>query len=66
MGLQSTHTSNQLQPRAHGLLCIVLMGLRVTKVDQDPGRLGDSPRLRFYLVTFGLHAIANRRIVQRC
>ena len=29
------------------------------------GRLGPSPRFRFYLVTFGLHAIAYRRIIKR-
>ena len=36
MGLEATHSSNQLQPRTHGPLCIVLVCLRVTEVDQDP------------------------------
>ena len=36
MGLQRTHRRDQLQPRAHGPLCVVLVGLRITEVDQDP------------------------------
>ena len=36
MGLQSTYCSDQLQPCAHGPLCVVLVGLRVAEVDQDP------------------------------
>ena len=36
MGLQSTHSSDQLQPRAHGPLCVVLVGLRIPEVDQHP------------------------------
>ena len=36
VGLQSTHSSDQLQPRAHGSLCVVLVGLRITEVDQHP------------------------------
>ena len=36
MGLQSTYSSNQLQPRAHGPLCVVLVGLGIPKVNKDP------------------------------
>ena len=36
VGLQATHSSHQLQPRAHGSLCVVLVRLRITKVDQNP------------------------------
>ena len=36
VGLQTTYSSYQLQPRAHGSLCIVLVGLRITEIHQDP------------------------------
>ena len=36
MGLQATHSSDQLQPCAHGPLCVVLVGLGIAEVDQDP------------------------------
>ena len=36
VGLQSTYSSDQLQPCAHGPLCVVLVGLRIAEVDQDP------------------------------
>ena len=36
MGLQSTYSSDQLQPRTHGPLCVVLMGLGIPEVDQHP------------------------------
>jgi hypothetical protein len=36
VGLQAAHGSDQLQPCAHSALCVVLVRLRVTKVDQDP------------------------------
>ena len=34
-GLQSTYRRDQLQPCAHGPLCVVLVSLRVAEVDQD-------------------------------
>ena len=34
MGLQSTYRSNQLKPRAHGSLSIVLMRLGIPEVNQ--------------------------------
>jgi hypothetical protein len=34
--LESTHSQYQLQPSAHGALCVVLVGLGIPKVDQDP------------------------------
>src|SRR5262249_39780492 len=34
-GLQATHNRYQLQPGAHGTLCVVLVGLGVTEVDQN-------------------------------
>jgi mandelate racemase len=36
VGLQSTHSRDQLQPRAHGALCVVLMSLGITEINQDP------------------------------
>ena len=36
VGLQSTYSSDQLQPCAHGPLCVVLVGLRIAEVDQHP------------------------------
>ena len=36
MGLQSTHSHHQLQPCAHGPFSIVLVGLGVDEIDQDP------------------------------
>ena len=35
MGLQITHCSHQLQPRAHRPLCIIFMRLRITEIDQN-------------------------------
>ena len=35
VGLQATYRSDQLQPCAHGPLCVVLVGLRVAEVDED-------------------------------
>ena len=35
MGLQITDCSDQLQPCAHSPLCVILMGLRIAKVDED-------------------------------
>ena len=34
VGLQATYSSDQLQPCAHGPLCVVLVGLRIAEVDQ--------------------------------
>ena len=36
VGLQSAYCSDQFQPCAHGTLCVVLVGLRIAEVDQDP------------------------------
>jgi hypothetical protein len=36
MYLQSTYRSDQLQPRAHCSLGVVLVGVRVAEVDEDP------------------------------
>ena len=36
MGLQGTHSSDQLQPRAHGPLCVVLVGLGIAEIHQHP------------------------------
>jgi hypothetical protein len=36
VGLQSTYTSDQLQPRPHGPFCVVLVGLGIAEVHQDP------------------------------
>ena len=36
VGLQSAYSSDQLQPCAHGPLGVVLVGLRIAEVDQDP------------------------------
>ena len=36
MGLQITYSSHQLQPCAHGPLCVVLVRLGIAEVDQDP------------------------------
>ena len=33
---RSLTAADQLQPRSHGSLCVVLMGLRIAEVDQDP------------------------------
>ena len=35
-GLQRADRCDQLQPRAHGALCVVLVCLGITKVDQHP------------------------------
>ena len=35
VGLESTYSSNQFQPCAHGSLCVVLVGLRIAEVNQD-------------------------------
>ncbi len=35
MGLQIAYSSDQLQPSAHGSLCVVLVGLGIPEVDQD-------------------------------
>ena len=35
MGLQITYSSDQLQPRAHGPLGVVLVGLGIAEVDKD-------------------------------
>ena len=34
--LSAADRSDQLQPCAHSTLCVVLVGLRVAEVDQDP------------------------------
>ena len=36
MCLQTTYRSDQLQPRAHGSLCVILVGLGIAEVDQHP------------------------------
>ena len=36
VGLQGTYSRDQFQPSAHGSLCVVLVGLGIPKVDQDP------------------------------
>src|SRR6202042_2232174 len=36
VGLQSTYSSDQLQPCAHGSFCVILVSLWVAKVDEDP------------------------------
>src|SRR6478672_1380259 len=36
MGLQSTYRRDQLQPCTHGPFCVVLMGLWIPEVDEDP------------------------------
>ena len=33
---RAAYCSDQLQPRAHSPLCVVLVGLRIAEVDQDP------------------------------
>ena len=35
MGLQTAYSSDQLQPRSHGALCVVLVGLGVTEVNHN-------------------------------
>jgi hypothetical protein len=34
--LERTHSTNQSQPASHGSLCVVLVGLGIPEVDQDP------------------------------
>ncbi len=36
MGLQSTYSRHQLQPRPHGPLCVVLVGLGVAQIHEHP------------------------------
>jgi class 3 adenylate cyclase len=36
MGLQAIYSIDQLQPGAHSPLCVVLVGMRVSKIHQDP------------------------------
>jgi hypothetical protein len=36
MGLQNADRSNQLKPRAHGSLRVILMGLGIPEVHEDP------------------------------
>ena len=36
IGLQITYSSHQLQPRADGSLCVILVRLRIAEIHQDP------------------------------
>jgi hypothetical protein len=36
VGLESSYSSHQFQPRAHGPLCVVLVCLGIPEVHQDP------------------------------
>ena len=36
MGLQAADCSHQFQPRAHGSLCVVFVGLGVAEIHQHP------------------------------
>jgi hypothetical protein len=58
MGLQGGDRSHQLQPRAHGPLGVILMGLRIPEIDQDP-----VAHVLRYEATKALHGLCNALLV---
>ena len=60
VGLQSTYRSDQLQPCAHGPLCVVLVGLRVAEVDQHP-----VAHVLRYEAAEALHGLGNALLIGR-
>ena len=60
LGLQATYRSDQLQPRAHGPLCVVLVGLRIAEVDQHA-----VAHVLRYEATEALHGLGDALLIGR-
>ena len=60
MGLEAAHRSDQLQPRAHGLLSIVLVSLRIAEINQHP-----VPHVLRYEPAEALHGLGDALLVGR-
>ena len=60
MGLQAAYCSDQLQPCAHGSLCVVLVRLRIAEVDEDP-----VAHVLRYEATEALHGLRDALLIGR-
>jgi hypothetical protein len=57
VGLEGTYGRDRRQPRSHSPLCVVLVGLGVAEVNQDP-----VAHVLCYEATEALHGIGNGRL----
>ena len=60
MCLEAAYRRDQLQPRAHGLLCIVLLSLGEAEINQDA-----IARVRCYEAAEALHSLCDALVVGR-
>ena len=58
--IQATHSSDQLQPREHGSLCVVFVGLGVTEVDHNA-----IPHVLRHEASEALHGLCDALLVGR-
>jgi len=58
VGLQSTYSSHQLQPCAHGALCVIFMGLRIPEIHEDP-----IAHILRYKTADALHRFCDARLI---